>query len=69
METVFNFCVELLLDLADLTGMTYKEINVWIFCIIWPVIIIALCVRNIQFSRRIKFLEKQMRKRDNKKAH
>lgn len=54
MEQIFNFCVELLLDLAALFGMTYKAINVWIFCIIWPAITIALCVRNIQLNKKLK---------------
>jgi len=28
--------------LADLLGMTYKAINVWIFAVIWPVLTLAL---------------------------
>ena len=36
-NAVFDFCVLVLLFLADLFGMTYKAINVWIFVVIWPV--------------------------------
>lgn len=39
---VFDGCVHLLLYLADLTGTTYKEINVWIFCVIWPIFTLLL---------------------------
>lgn len=61
MNDLFDFCVELLLDVAELTGMTYKEVNVWIFCIIWPAIIIALCVNNIRLRRE---LQKCVRKKE-----
>lgn len=37
-DTIFNWCVYLLADTADLLGITYEEINVWVFCIIWPVV-------------------------------
>jgi hypothetical protein len=42
MDVVFDGCVLLLLFLADLLGMTYKAINVWIFVIIWPAFTLAL---------------------------
>ena len=37
-DLIFNFCVKLLYDLASLLGITYEEINVWLFCIFWPII-------------------------------
>ena len=41
-DSVFDKCVEWLVLWADVTGLTYKEINVWIFCVIWPVITLLL---------------------------
>jgi len=41
-DTIFDLCVLLLLFLADLFGMTYKAINVWIFVVIWPAFTLAL---------------------------
>jgi hypothetical protein len=41
-ETIFDQCVYLLVFLADQLGMTYKEINVWIFVFIWPVFTLVL---------------------------
>lgn len=54
METIFNFCVELLLDVAEISGMTYKEVNVWIFCIFWPIIFITLCIQNIRLRKELR---------------
>ncbi|MBN1975795.1 MAG: hypothetical protein JW918_00205 [Anaerolineae bacterium] len=41
-NAIFDGCVWLLLFLADLFGMTYKAVNVWIFVVIWPVLTLAL---------------------------
>ena len=51
-DTVFNFCVVLLVDLANIIGITYEEINVWIFCIIWPLLSLILFAEVIRL--RIK---------------
>ena len=58
MDNIFNFFGELLWDLADLVGMTYKELNVWIFGVIWPALTIALCINNIRLRKKIKDLKK-----------
>lgn len=42
MVYLFDLCVVLLVYLADITGTTYKQINVIIFCIIWPLFTLAL---------------------------
>lgn len=41
-DAIFDGCVVLLLFLADLFGMTYKAINVWIFVVTWPVLTLVL---------------------------
>jgi hypothetical protein len=52
-DVVFNYCVRLLYDVASLIGITYEEINVWIFCILWPVATIIMLTEIIRL--RIKF--------------
>ena len=41
-DKVFDLCVKLLVKIAELTGTTYKTVNVIIFCVIMPVAFIAL---------------------------
>jgi hypothetical protein len=41
-DNIFNLCVQLLLWLADLLGITYEAVNVWIFVIIWPIFTLVL---------------------------
>jgi hypothetical protein len=55
-DAIFDFCVLVLLFLADLFGMTYKAVNVWIFVIIWPVLTLALIAAVVWQRLRIKKL-------------
>ena len=41
---VFDLCVDILLYGADILGMTYNEINIWLFVIIQPLIHIIMAV-------------------------
>lgn len=41
-NTIFAWCVNALVWLTGLLGMTYEEINVYIFVVIWPIFTLAL---------------------------
>jgi uncharacterized membrane protein YbhN (UPF0104 family) len=55
-DAIFNGCVLLLLFLADLFGISYKAINVWVFVIIWPVVTLVLINVVIRQWRRNRAL-------------
>jgi hypothetical protein len=38
MDQIFDWCVNVLVYGAGIFGITYKEINVWVFVIIWPIL-------------------------------
>lgn len=43
-DYVFKLCVVLLVDLAKWLGMSYEELNVWLFVIIMPTILVGQAV-------------------------
>lgn len=57
MDALFDLCVRILVFLAEHTGMTYKEINVWIFVIVWPLFTLGLIALVIVQQRRIQSLK------------
>ncbi len=59
-DSIFDACVRFLSNLAKLLGITYNEINVWIFCIIWPIFTIFLIVRLVQLKRKIRDLKSKI---------
>jgi hypothetical protein len=56
-DTIFRMCVVLLVDLADLLGVSYEEINIWIFVIIWP----ALTIFGIIWIAVLKFRVRKLK--------
>ena len=49
-DVTFNYCVRLLYEVAGLLGITYEEINVWLFVFLMPaIILLSLFVNIIQF--------------------
>ena len=54
-DTLFRICVYILVDLADLIGISYEAINIWIFVIIQPLLIIIFFVLWRKEKNRNKF--------------
>jgi hypothetical protein len=58
MDQIFDWCVNILIYWANIFGMTYKEINVWVFVIIWPVLTTVMAIVIFRQWRRIRQLSK-----------
>jgi hypothetical protein len=69
MDAIFDWCVAVLVYFAGVFGITYKEINVWVFVIIWPLISIALVVIIVVQRIRIRRLEKAFQRTENSNGH
>ena len=56
MDSIFDWCVNVLVYWAGIFGITYKEINVWVFVILWPlltIILIIIILKQRQIIRRL----------------
>ncbi len=58
MDQIFDWCVNVLVYWAGIFGITYKEINVWVFVIIWPILTLVLVAVIIWQQKRIQQLSK-----------
>ncbi len=61
MNGIFDWCVRLLIELADMTGFTYKEINVILFVFLHPLITLVLFVQIVILKRKINITNKKSR--------
>ncbi|HPD40813.1 MAG TPA: hypothetical protein PLD43_04555 [Anaerolineae bacterium] len=59
-EAIFDWCVYLLVLLADQLGMTYQAINVWLFVFIWPALTLVLIGLVVLQRLRIRRLVREM---------
>jgi len=57
-DVTFNYCVRLLYQIADMMGITYEEINVWLFVILMPAILLLSLSANFFFILSIKGMKK-----------
>ena len=55
-DGLFKLCVILLVDLADILGISYEEINIYIFVIIWPCLTLYQTLRILMLRRSIRKL-------------
>lgn len=58
MDQIFDWCVNVLVYWAGILGITYKEINVWVFVIIWPIVTLLMAAVIVWQWRRIRLLSK-----------
>jgi hypothetical protein len=58
-DQIFDWCVRVLVYWAGILGITYREINVWIFVIIWPVMTLVLVAVIVWQWWKIRQLLKQ----------
>ena len=63
MDAIFDWCVEILVYFAGVFGITYKEINVWVFVIIWPILTLAMVILLAIQQARIRRLQYLLEKK------
>jgi hypothetical protein len=60
MNKAFYWCVDVLKYYANLLGITYEEINIWIFCIIEPIVFFIMLGIIINYYFKIKELKRKI---------
>ena len=60
-DTIFDWAVTALYQVAGLMGITYEEINVWLFCVAWPVVTVVLAYVALSLFRQNRRLRREAR--------
>ena len=53
-DVTFDWCVRLLYQVAHLIGITYEEINVWLFVIVFPLFFVGQSLLIVILFMRLK---------------
>ena len=53
-DAIFRYCVVLLVNIAKVLGISYEALNIWVFIIIQPMIIVVLLIWALRLQRKIK---------------
>jgi hypothetical protein len=58
MNEVFDQSVRLLQIASEKLGMTYQELNIWIFLIIEPIVFVILLIKIYLLTKKLKIYER-----------
>ena len=58
MNKVFDQSVRLLQIASEKLGMTYQELNIWIFLIIEPIVFVILLIKIYLLTKKLKNYER-----------
>ena len=58
MNEVFNQSVRFLILTSEQLGMTYQELNVWIFLIIEPIVFVILVIKIYLLTKKLNNYER-----------
>ena len=58
MNEVFDQSVRFLQLASAQLGMTYQELNVWIFLIIEPIVLVILLIKIYELTKKLKNYER-----------
>ena len=53
-DLIFDFCVELLIAMGKVLGMTYNEVNVWLFVVLYPLVLLVSVMLNMYLIGRLR---------------
>ena len=53
-DAIFRYCVVLLVNIAKVLGISYEALNIWVFIIIQPMIIVVLLGWVLRLRRKVR---------------
>ena len=53
-DLIFDFCVELLIAMGKVLGMTYNEVNVWLFVVLYPLVLLVSVMLNMYLLGKVR---------------
>lgn len=53
-DVTFDWCVRLLYEIAGMVGITYEEINIWLFVVIGPLLLVSSMTLNLVLLKKLK---------------
>ena len=53
-DAIFRYCVVLLVQMAKIFGISYEALNIWVFIIVQPLVIILLSIWVFRLRRMLR---------------
>ena len=56
---LYWYCVDFVIHVANLSGLTYRDVNALLFGVIWPLVTVGLVVAVVYQSRVLRGLRER----------
>lgn len=66
-DLIFDFCVQLLIDAGVLFGMSYEEINIWLFIVFEPLLFLAVVAYALSMRGKARKLQRLLQNQSSRK--
>jgi len=60
-ESFYNYCTDFIINLANLTGLSYFEINFLFFIILYPLLLAVLLLVFLVQKKRLRRLRRSLK--------
>lgn len=57
---LYMYCTDFTINLANLTGTSYYEVNFFFFCVLYPFLLIVLPLTAIYLKLKLRQLKQQV---------
>lgn len=57
---LYMYCTDFTINLANLTGTSYYEVNFFFFCVLYPFLLIVLPLTAIYLKLKLRKLKQQV---------
>lgn len=61
-DAIYVYCTDFIIHLANITGLSYYEVNALLFCLVYPLLLLALMTIYIVQKIRLRKLIKEVGK-------
>lgn len=58
-NSLFVYCTDFIINIANILSLSYYEINLIVFCLLYPLLIIGLTTFNASLRIKLKALKAQ----------
>ena len=54
---IYNYCTDFIINAANIFGSSYYELNTFIFCVLYPLLLVILIFVNLILKLKLRKLQ------------
>jgi len=59
-KSLYAYCTDFIINLANILNLSYYEINFFVFCLLYPILIVGSIALYVMQKRRLKNIKNKI---------